>query len=224
MTPNEDHAKIPIKPDETGMIVEQQPERLKKVNMIVPLYRKHQVFVRFMRTFEEVCLQPGDNVSLYVIIFSAESGDSENERALQETLDIVAELNSRYPHNRRVQAISVRDKFARAKALNYGMAQVGSQELLFFVDVDMVWTAETLQRVRLNTKPGESVYFPVVFSEFDPAITYRLNAAPNHFLINDETGYWRVFGYGIMSAFKADIEKVRVISVRYISGNRNEKV
>lgn len=194
------------------MIFEQRRESLKQINMIVPLFRKQEAFARFMRTFEEVCLQRGDNVRLYIIVFLGETLDDENELALQETLTIAERLTTRHGDKNLIKVNSVRDKFARARALQYGMAQVKSQDLLFFIDVDMVWTAETLQRVRLNTKIGESVYFPVVFSEFDPAITYGQSAAPNHFLINDETGYWRVFGFGIMSAYKSDIERVCINS------------
>ena len=206
---SEGHLRIPIKPDGPDMIFEQGRGHLKQINMIVPLFRKQVAFSRFIRTFEEVCLQPGDNVRLYIIVFLGESPDNESELALQETMSITEQLASRYGDKERIKVNSVRGKFARARALQYGMAQVESQDLLFFIDVDMVWTAKTLQRVRLNTKIGESVYFPVVFSEFDPAITYGQNVAPNHFLINDETGYWRVYGFGIMSAYKSDIERVR---------------
>jgi len=160
-----------------------------------------------MRTFEEVCLQSHENVQLLIVMFLNENSDSKNDIALQQTLSIVNELNARYG-GEFIKLSSIRGKFARAKALNYGMAQVETRELLFFVDVDMVWTVDTLHRVRLNTVAGERVYFPIVFSQFDPAITYKMSVVPNHFLINDETGYWRVFGYGIMSAYKGDVEKV----------------
>ena len=206
-TPSDEHVRVPIEPAEPATIVQQRRDLLKKINMIVPLFRKHEAFLRFMRTFEEVCLQSHENVQLLIVMFLNENSDSKNDIALQQTLSIVNELNARYG-GEFIKLSSIRGKFARAKALNYGMAQVETRELLFFVDVDMVWTVDTLHRVRLNTVAGERVYFPIVFSQFDPAITYKMSVVPNHFLINDETGYWRVFGYGIMSAYKGDVEKV----------------
>lgn len=51
------------------------------------------------------------------------------------------------------------------------------------------------------------VYFPVVFSEFDPAVVYGAGvSAPSHFLVTRDSGYWRQFGFGIASAYRSDVE------------------
>lgn len=46
-----------------------------------------------------------------------------------------------------------------------------------------------------------------MFSEFDPGVVYGngTTSAPNHFLISDDTGYWRNYGFGIASAYPSDL-------------------
>lgn len=174
----------------------------KLINFILPLYRRFQTFVRFIKTYEEVCLKRKENVALFIILFT-----DKDDNAFNETQKIINYLGNRYPSSK-LKIVPVRDKFSRAKALNYGMDQVEMDQLLFFIDVDMIWSAATLQRIRLNTIKGEMAYFPVVFSEFDPTVVNGQIKNPNHMYINDESGYWRLFGFGIMSAYKEDIMKV----------------
>ncbi|XKL68382.1 hypothetical protein PGB90_003873 [Kerria lacca] len=176
----------------------------KLINMVLPLSGKLEAFSRFMKTYEEVCLKQNENVLLFIILFLKNNSDMVYDK----TLKIINNLRSRYLVKRSIKIISLEEKFARAKALDYGMKQVNANDLLFFIDVDMVWTTDTLQRIRLNTVLGKMVYFPIVFSEFDPTIVYRSHISPNHFLINEENGYWRIFGFGIMSTYKADINKI----------------
>ena len=73
-----------------------------------------------------------------------------------------------------------------------GIKRCGTTDLLFLVDVDIQFSADVLDNIRSFTKLGEQVYFPIVFSLFK----------------GEGDGYWRDFGYGIMSAHKADIERV----------------
>lgn len=181
--------------------------RRKAINLILPLAGRHATFRRFMSVFEEVCLQNDENVSLFVILFP-----SETEVSVNETVYLMTSLQRRYPKHR-LAVVPVFDSFARALALEIGAAQVkdGQDDLLFFVDVDMVFSRATLERIRLNTIRGKQVYFPVVFSEFEPATVYRdqgLTVAPNHFLINQDTGYWRQYGFGIVSVYKSDLRRV----------------
>lgn len=177
----------------------------KLINFILPLAGKHDAFVRFMRTYEDECLKPNENTALIIVLFI-----DKNEDDFSKASQIVADLRIRYQfqHPRAIQIVPIRETFARAKALQYGMARVEPNDLVFFIDVDMAWDGNTLRRIRLNTVLGRSIYFPIVFSEFDPTVIYNSKISPNHFLISDESGYWRNFGFGIVSAYKADIAKV----------------
>lgn len=127
---------------------------------------------------------------------------------MNETQTIINYLKNLYPRSK-LKIIPIMEKFARARALDLGMAQVDMDKLLFFIDVDMIWSPASLQRIRLNTIINKIVYFPIVFSEYDPNVVYGQSKSPNHMFINEESGYWRLFGFGIVSAYKQDIIKVR---------------
>lgn len=180
-----------------------------QINMVVPLSGKLDAFIRFMNTFEEICVRgPDKNLVLLVVLF-AKIGSIE----FNQTLAIVNGLKAQYPGETvNVDLLHVDQPFSRAKALDLGMQRVTMEELLFFIDVDMIWNAETLQRVRLNTGLQKSVYFPVVFSDFDPSVMSALGkkSTDKSFNAAERDGYWRLFGFGIVSAYKTDILEVRL--------------
>lgn len=177
----------------------------KVINFILPLSGRINIFKRFINVFEEVCLMNQEPVSLIVVLFP-----NDKENSLNETKYIMQKLQSKYK-NVRLAIVPVFDSFARAMALELGAARCKDDDLLFFVDVDMVFTSESLERIRINTIQGKQAYFPIVFSEFDPSIVYSddsVTSSPNHFLINEDTGYWRQYGFGIASVYKSDLKKV----------------
>lgn len=55
------------------------------------------------------------------------------------------------------------------------------------------------------------VYFPIVFSEFSPKFwhpTDRNEASHQHFSYGRQRGYFRHFGYGLVSLFKSDFVRI----------------
>lgn len=68
----------------------------------------------------------------------------------------------------------------------------------------MTFQAETLDRIRRNTIMHRQVYFPIVFSQYDPS---RIQNVPNANINNFgyESGFFRQFGFGICAIYKADI-------------------
>lgn len=175
----------------------------KLINFILPLSGRYATFERFVRTYEDVCLRRNENVALYVILFVDRSNDTSGDYRR-----LLTRLQSVYDAGDKIQLVPVYDKFSRAAALDYGMSLVTKTDLLFLIDVDMVWTSHTLSTIRTNTIRGKTAYFPIVFSEYDPSVVYSRPTSPNHFTINDESGYWRQFGFGIVSIYKEDITKV----------------
>ena len=69
--------------------------------------------------------------------------------------------------------------------------------------------------MRLETIQNKQVYFPIVFSEFDPnpdllAHIYKYNRTfdGNHFKLLLDRGYWRQVGFGNIGTYKSDFLKI----------------
>lgn len=153
---------------------------------------------------QQVCLKSKENTSLFVILFP-----NEVDNTVNETLSLIRAYQTSYP-KAKIHVIPVFDAFARAMALDQGAHQVTEPEdLMFFIDVDMTFTPETLARIRLNTVRGKSAYFPIVFSEFDPQITNMFSKDSDKDQISKDAGYWRQFGFGIASLYKTDLKQVK---------------
>lgn len=91
----------------------------------------------------------------------------------------------------------------------------------------MIISYEVLQRVRLHTRNGEQVYFPIIFSQYHP--DFVPDARVNLWNISDEAGHWRQFGnynfssvillkmmssgFGIVSVFNGDLMSVGGMNV-----------
>lgn len=175
----------------------------KVINFILPLSGRVETFKRFMEVFEKVCLKAVEQVTLTVVLFP-----NEKEDTVTETLNIIKNVQSRYPYTK-IEGLPIFENFARATALETGANHIEEpNDLLFFVDVDIIFRSGTLQRIRTNTVRNKSVYFPIVFSEFDPTVVYNTSVSPDHFFISETTGYWRQYGFGIGSVYKTDLLKV----------------
>ncbi|CAK5064836.1 unnamed protein product [Meloidogyne enterolobii] len=110
----------------------------------------------------------------------------------------------------------------RGAALSAGIALLPPNALLLLADVDILIGEGALERIRLNTvlgkqvvekeiliyysqnSPSFQVYFPIVFSEYSPT-TWKLNTEDFY---SQQRGYFRHFGYGIVSLYKKDFDLI----------------
>ncbi|XP_035687961.1 chondroitin sulfate synthase 1-like [Branchiostoma floridae] len=116
------------------------------VHFIVPLSRVTDRLRDFMKVYEKVCLESGAAVSLLGVLFR----DSPED---QTSLD---------------QYVEADGEFSRAVGLDTGARQLAPDALLFFCDIDVDFDQGFLQRCRNNAEVGRQVFYPAVFSQYDP--------------------------------------------------------
>ena len=178
------------------------------IHFILPLAGKVKEFDRFMKVFAEIALRPKENAQMHVVLFTKNSSPTE----VEEILNIVGGYQKKYGGHL-FEVIEADGDFSRGKALDLGAKQCSENELLFCVDVDIVLSRDSLTRIRLNTIRNIQVYYPIVFSQYDPDVTCRRTSSRSQckvspFDLRSSQGYWRQFGYGIVAMYRSDLEKV----------------
>jgi chondroitin sulfate synthase len=99
--------------------------------------------------------------------------------------------------------------FNRGLALTKGSEVLSPDSLMFFADVDMLFTYAAIERIRTNTILGAQVYFPIVFSEFAPeSWSSDDDSSISHFSYGRHRGYFRHFGFGLVSLYRRDFDAV----------------
>ncbi|EHA99610.1 Chondroitin sulfate N-acetylgalactosaminyltransferase 1, partial [Heterocephalus glaber] len=170
------------------------------INVIVPLAKRADKFRQFMQNFREMCIQQDGRIHLTVVYFGKEE--------MNEVKGIL-ENTSKAANFRNFTFIQLNGEFSRGKGLDVGARfWKGSNVLLFFCDVDIYFTSEFLNTCRLNTQPGKKVFYPVLFSQYNPGIIYgHHDAIPpleQQLVIKKETGFWRDFGFGMTCQYRSD--------------------
>ncbi|XP_047406795.1 chondroitin sulfate N-acetylgalactosaminyltransferase 1 [Sciurus carolinensis] len=187
-----------------GPIIKVKKEKLNMantlINVIVPLARRVDKFRQFMQNFREMCIQQDGRIHLTVVYFGKEE--------MNEVKGIL-ENTSKAANFRNFTFIQLNGEFSRGKGLDVGARfWKGSNVLLFFCDVDIYFTSEFLNTCRLNTQPGKKVFYPVLFSQYNPGIIYgHHDAIPpleQQLVIKKETGFWRDFGFGMTCQYRSD--------------------
>ncbi|CAN2389008.1 Chondroitin sulfate N-acetylgalactosaminyltransferase 1 [Pristimantis euphronides] len=187
-----------------GPIVKVKHEKLTManvlVNIIVPLARRADKFQQFMHNFREVCINQDKRVHLTVVYFGKEQA---------QEVKVILENTSKAANFKNFTFIQLNEEFSRGKGLDVGArAWIGNNVLLFFCDVDIYFNAEFLNSCRINTQPGKRVFYPVLFSQYNPAIIYgHHDAIPpidQQLIIKKETGFWRDFGFGMTCQYRSD--------------------
>uniref|UniRef100_A0A8C8DPT7 Hexosyltransferase n=1 Tax=Oryzias sinensis TaxID=183150 RepID=A0A8C8DPT7_9TELE len=170
------------------------------VNIIVPLAGRVDTFSQFLHNFREVCVQQDRRVHLTVVYFGQEG--------LQDVTSSLEKM-SREESFSNYTLIPLEEEFSRGRGLDVGAhAWTGGDVLMFFCDVDIHFTLEFLSSCRLHTAPNKKVFYPVVFSLYNPAVVYgNLELAPSvdqQLIHKKDAGFWRDFGFGMTCQYRSD--------------------
>ena len=169
------------------------------INLIMPLQGRIEKFRAFMDMFMEMCLKQDGRVFLTVVYFG--------EEGLAEAQSIV-ETTAKANHYRNYKFLRHEGSFSRGRGLLHGAKHwEQGNVLMFFCDVDIAFDTGFLDRCRLNSRPGKKVYYPVVFSLYNPAIVYADKKIPSEraqLVMRRDTGFWRDFGFGMTCQYRDD--------------------
>ncbi|KAM9395212.1 chondroitin sulfate N-acetylgalactosaminyltransferase 2-like isoform 1-T3 [Salvelinus alpinus] len=170
------------------------------INIIVPLAGRTEAFSQFLHNFREVCIKHDRGVHLTVVYFGQEG--------LREVKSYLERM-SREESFSNYTLIPVDEEFSRGRGLDIGArAWKKGDVLMFFCDVDIYFTLDYLNTCLLHTAPNKRVFYPVVFSLYNPAIVYgNLELVPpieSQLIHKKDAGFWRDFGFGMTCQYRSD--------------------
>jgi len=177
------------------------PVHKDSVHIIVALSQRIDTFQQFLQRFQQLVTHD-DSVDLTVVYFGLVD--------LEKVQSLVREFNA-VQNSDRVHLLTTSGEFSRGRGLQIGAESLQNNSLLFMCDVDIILTGSFLERCRLHASLGRSVYYPIVFSLYNPAIIAQLKhttMSPENPIIARDTGFWRDFGYGMTCQYKADFLSV----------------
>lgn len=175
-----------------------QFQNKKRITFILPLSGRHETFIRFLNVYEEICIKEKEPTRLLIVLYR----NRANLKDFTKSLDLIKSRKGEIDYK------IIEEEFSRGKALQYGVDECFEDDLLFFVDVDVIFNHKSLQRIRLNTVRNKKIYFPIVYSLYNPNFinnSIEDKSLPISELIpNNKNGFWRQFGFGITSIYKSD--------------------
>ncbi|XP_013192040.1 chondroitin sulfate synthase 1 [Amyelois transitella] len=208
----------------------------RRIYFILPLLGRQETFSRFMKNYEEIVLKSNEVVTLIVVLYL----DGKNPLDYRNSESLINYYTETY--GKEIKVVNMGSTtFSRGAALTEGLKMCSSDDLVFFIDVDMMFNFITLRRIRINTIKYNQVYFPIVFSEYNPDVVngedYNkfkdeplvINTNLGKYVansdddvksdreianlkyskeINDDYGYFRQYGFGILGIYKRDFEMV----------------
>lgn len=173
------------------------------INVIIPLSGRIDKFEEFMKRFVDVGIRWDRRVFLTVVYFGMEGRDQV--RSILAKIEVEENFKN-------FKVIYTSQEFSRGAGLQKG-AEIweGGNVLMFFCDVDIYFKSDFLERCRMHAAPGQKVYYPIVFSQYNPVITYggeSVASLEEQMRLTKDTGFWRDFGFGMSCQYRDDFLKV----------------
>lgn len=114
-------------------------------------------------------MRTNENVELLISLF-INTSDSK----ISSVFRIIDHLNRKY-HQRAVTTIKLYGEFSRGVAIDKAIqsSHIKDNDIIFLIDVDVLFQPLTLHRIRENTIRNKQMYLPIVFSEYNPELVQK---------------------------------------------------
>lgn len=177
-----------VKPFQKLQIVKQKGVSKKvKIHFILPIAKVGKRFKKFIDHFENTCLKTNENVALRIVLFTAE--DILSSQYVKNT---ITALKKKYTGSD-LTIIERGGQFSRGLGLHLGVEHLSDRNLMYFCDVDVIFTSSFLNRCRHNSVQNEQVYYPLVFAQYDPHIVQSYSPLHKFKDYMDITKYTGIF-------------------------------
>jgi chondroitin sulfate synthase len=175
-----------------------------QLNLIVISSNKNQALRRFIKNFQYEIINYPDRKNYFTltILYFFEKNS---------IINYIHQLSVRYPLIIRLLIINETEhKYNRGLGRQLALKYFTNNQLLFFIDVDLTFTGQSL----INTRhllihqlsiSSCAVYFPIIYSSFSNI--FRSN---NHSMIDIKTnfGLFSIYGFGNVAVRKDDLERI----------------
>ena len=182
-----------------------------KVNFVVATPPVSRGFQRFILSFENSFLarNPPELVSLLAVLYS----DGKFKKYDKDLLSVVSLFDlyrKKYPEAD-LRLVTTRNAYSRRDTLEIASKEYPTYELLFLADIHVDFSMQFVERCRMNAVENEQVYFPMIFSPYDPAEFHKSRLKfpyATKFKISDELGAWMTESFHLVCLFNYDLLKV----------------
>ncbi|CAF0822110.1 unnamed protein product [Didymodactylos carnosus] len=195
-----------------------------KLNLIVVSSNKDDALRRFIKNFQQEILNSTSShqiLTLTCIYFHlSETTTSILPDDNNSPLKLINELANQYPTIVQ-KPIIYNVRFNRGYGRQLGASHFSPNDLLLFVDVDLMFTYDALISIRrfmlhqIKYKPNElakcTVYFPVVYSHF----SHNSNNSQCSFSnmcskhnITSKHGAFSIYGFGMVATQRKDLDSI----------------
>lgn len=182
-----------------------------KVNFVVATPPVSRGFQRFMLSFENSFLarNPPELVSLLTVLYS----DGKFKKYDKDLFSVVTLLDlyrKKYPEAD-LRLITTRRSFSRKETIEIASKEYPTYELLFLADIHIDFSMQFIERCRMNAIENQQVYFPIIFSPYDPAEFHKsriLYPYATKFKISEKVGAWMPESFHLVCVYNYDLVKV----------------
>ena len=221
-----------IRVEELNLINDKNKAKI--INFIIPLwFNKLQVLNTFLNLFESVSIKQDKSYSTLNFVYLYDDLDEAQITLKNKTKKMILKFKEKTKF-KSIKFVTVVTKvFSRARALQLGIelccddysddeieiisesisnnTSNNDNPLLFFCDIDTLYTQQFLTLCRYNSVSLKRVYYPIMYSFYNPKIVKKLSnitLALSNLTIAKDTGFWRDFGFGMTCQYKKDFMNI----------------